>query len=71
MAIKPPKSIDDCLTKQEAAERLKVSERTIDRMRERGDLQGWQLAAVGGRRGQVWFSKIDIERIASNMVAAK
>lgn len=62
-----PKSIDHCYTKEEAAKRLSVSMRTIDRMRERGELQGWKLATGGN---QVWFKKEDIETLTQNLVEA-
>lgn len=60
---RPPKNISDCYTREEAAERLRVSVSTIDRMKAAGDLQAYKISAGN----KIYFSKVDVEKIATNL----
>jgi len=63
MAKRGPKSIDDCYTRKQTAERLQVSLSTIDRMKKSGELQAYRITAGN----TIYFWRNDVEKIASNI----
>jgi excisionase family DNA binding protein len=58
-------STDDLLTKREAADRLGISERTLQRIIDNGDLSVVVIPPFTGTRGWIFLRRDDVEAYAS------